>query len=475
MPKSTRRSFIRQSASIIAATVCAKDLAARGHAASSAPVRAWTTTGEQKFKKTDLQGWQPSSGASQPGIEIDASKQFQSILGFGGAFTDSSCYLLSQMDPAAQQQLLKELVGPDGLRLSVGRTCIGASDYARNAYSFDDSPEPDPELKRFSIEHDRNYILPTLRAAQEINPEMFLFSAPWSPPGWMKAGGSMLGGSMQKKYFASYADYFVKFLQAYQAEGVKIRAVTTQNEVDTDQESRMPASLWGQEYESGFIKGFLGPALEKASPEVKDTKIWLLDHNYDLWGRVADQLADPDVFKYVDGVAWHGYGGKPDAMTRVHDAFPSKHAYWTEGGPNISSPDYATNWAKWSSTFAGVLRNWARCITSWNLVLDEKGLPKIGPFFCGGLVTLDSQTRKITRSGQYWAFAHYSKVVQRNASVIRSSGESAGVDHVAFKNPDGSHVLVVTNHGDEKQIACQFEGRSLDLHLPHDSVTTLLW
>ena len=469
----TRRSFIKQSAAVIASTSGLKNPVLRNFAMpASGVVRAWMTTQEKRFSPIEISGWRPDSGASESGLEIDATQTFQSILGFGGAFTDASCYLLNEMEPDARQKLLAELVGPDGLRLSVGRTCIGSSDYSRTAYSFDDGSDPDPELKRFSIAHDREYILPILRIAQTINPEIFLFSAPWSPPGWMKTGGSMLGGSMQKHYFASYAEYFVKFLQAYQAEGVKIRATTTQNEVDTDQDGRMPAAEWGQEYEAAFIREHLGPAFERAS---LDTKIWLLDHNYDLWGRALDLLSDPGVYKYVDGVAWHGYMGTPDAMTRVHNAFPSKHAYWTEGGPELSHPGYETDWTKWSSTFAQILKNWARCIVSWNLVLDEKGSPNIGPFACGGVVTLDSKTREITRSGQYWAFAHYSKVIERGAQVIASHGSFTDVEHVALKNPDGSYILVVSNQGAGRQLSCRFAGQLLNLELPHDSVTTLLW
>ena len=288
----------------------------------------------------------------------------------------------------------------------------------------------------------------------------------------MKAGGSMLGGSMRKKYFAPYAEYFVKFLQAYSAEGVKINAVTVQNEVDTDQDGKMPAALWGQEYEIEFVKKHLGPAFERAS---LDTKIWILDHNYNLWGRVINELSDPAVNKRVDGIAWHGYAGTPDAMTRVREAFPTKHNYWTEGGPDITSPDYATDWAKWSHTFTGTLRNWAQCIVGWNLLLDEKGMPNIGPFSCGGLVTVDSKTGKVTRSGQYWAFAHYSKVIERGARVIASQGELEGIDHVAMQNPNGSHVLVVTNRGEQRRLECRLGERALDLMVDPDSVTTLLW
>jgi glucosylceramidase len=161
-------------------------------------------------------------------------------------------------------------------------------------------------------------------------------------------------------------------------------------------------------------------------------------------------------------------------MTRVHEAFPTKPSYWTEGGPDITSPDYATDWAKWSHTFTEVLRNWAQCIVGWNLLLDEKGLPNIGPFHCGGVVTVNSKTHELTRSGQYWAFAHYSKAVQRGARVIDSHGELAGIDHVAFENPDGRRVLVITNRGEQQQIQCRMATQALDLTLEQDSVTTVL-
>ncbi len=468
---------MQQAVRVAASLVCANAFSLRGLAAASPRLRAWITSGQERFTELKVQPWQATPGIDGATVEIDATQRLQSILGFGGAFTDASCYLFSRMEPTARRQLLEELVGPSGLRLSVGRTCIGASDYSRTAYSFDDSPTPDPELKNFSIAHDREYILPMLREAQQINPELFFFSAPWSPPGWMKSSNSLMGGSMRKQYLGAYAQYFVKFLQAYKAEGISIQAVTTQNEVDTDQDGRMPASLWGQEYEAGFIKEFLGPALHNASLA---TKIWLLDHNYDLWGRVLDVLADPAVAQYVEGVAWHGYGGTPDAMTRVHIAVPSKDAYWTEGGPELAAPDYTTDWAKWSGTYAGILKNWARCIVGWNLVLDEKGTPNIGPFNCGGVVTLDSKTRQLTRSGQYWAFAHYSKAVRRGARVLATKAglhgtNLDGIEHVAFANPNGDYVLVLTNQGAEREIDCRFEGKSLRLALPHNSVITLQW
>jgi glucosylceramidase len=471
MTSRTRRDFLRVAAT--ASCGLASRLTGASVWASSAAgtVRAWCTSKDRKYEETAAPVWRAADNSPQS-IRIDASKQYQQLLGFGAALTDSSCYLYSQLNAKQKQALFSELYGPAGLRLSVSRTCIGASDYSTMPYSYDDSTEPDPELKKFNLDHDKSYILPTLRDARQSNPELFLFSTPWSPPGWMKAGGSLLGGSMRKKYFAPYADYFVKFLQGYSAEGVKINAVTIQNEVDTDQDSRMPAALWGQEYEVEFIKKFLGPALERAS---LDTKIWILDHNYNLAGRAVDELSDPVLNKYVDGVAWHGYLGNPDAMTRVHDAFPAKNCYFTEGGPDITSPDYATDWTKWSQSMTAILRNWAECIVGWNVLLDEKGRPNIGPFPCGGLVTLNSQTQEITRSGQYWAMAHYSKAIRRGAHVVASEGNVNNIDHVACQNPDGSFVLVLTNRGEKQTVRCQLGAKAMDVALDPESVTTLVW
>ena len=468
--QSNRRAFLKTCTAAVAYFAGPRSSLLWGSAASG--VRAWVTSKNRRSEQIEAPQWRDARAGSFTGIRIDPGQSYQEILGFGAAFTDASCYLFHRMNSGDREVLLAELFGPTGLRFSVGRTCIGASDYSTSAYSFDDSSEPDPELTRFSIEHDRAYILPSLRSARQANPDLFLFSSPWSPPGWMKAGGSMLGGSMRKKYFASYAEYFVKFLQAYSAEGVKINAITVQNEVDTDQDGKMPAALWGQEYEIEFIKNHLGPALERAS---LNTKLWILDHNYNLWGRVIDELSDPAVNQRVDGIAWHGYGGTPDAMTRVHEAFPAKPSYWTEGGPDITSPDYATDWVKWSHNFTGILRNWAQCIVGWNLLLDEKGMPNIGPYPCGGVVTIDSKTGNITRSGQYWAFAHYSKLIERGARVIASHGELDGIDHVAVENPNGSHVLVVTNRGEQQRLECRLGERALDLMVEPDSVTTLVW
>lgn len=222
----------------------------------------------------------------------------------------------------------------------------------------------------------------------------------------------------------------------------------------------------------GFVKGFLGPAFEK---NAVSSKIWILDHNYNLWGRAVAELDDPAVRKYCNSIAFHGYVGTADQMSKFHAAYPDANISWTEGGPDYTAPDYATDWASWGKTFTDAIRNWCRSITGWNLALDEKGRPNIGPFTCGGMVTIHSQTKEITRSGQYWAFAHFSRNIRRGAKRIESLSGVKEVDHVAFENPNGQKVLVISNSAGSKTITVQQANRSADVSLPQSSVTTLTW
>jgi glucosylceramidase len=449
------------------------------------PVKVWETYGSKRYAAGEPLNWRPVTEVSAEAVTLDPGTEKQEILGFGGALTDATCWVLSQLSKEQRAEVMHDLFAPGGMGLNVNRTCIGASDYSRTAYSLDEGEEPDPEMKRFSIGHDKEYILPVLREARRANPEMFLFSSPWSPPAWMKPNKSLLGGVMRKTYFAPYAEYFRRFLEGYKAEGVEIDAVTVQNEVDAEQEGRMPACAWPQEQEIEFVKAHLGPAIRKAGLK---TKIWVLDHNYNLWGRAIGELSDPAAYEFIDGIAWHGYIGSADGMTRVHEAFPMKHAYWTEGGPDYTQPDYATDWATWGEVFNGVLNNWSRSITAWNLALDEKGKPNIGPFSCGGVLTVENGSHKITQSGQYWAFAHYSKHVKRGARAFATNGpgiapegglmeerKAGALTQAGFRNADGRMVVVLANRGQGRKAQLLLGARSLELEVQADSLTTLEW
>ena len=474
----TRRDFLTVSALSAAALASTSEpelRSAKDSVKGNAPagdVTVWVTDDNHRLSRLTSLAWQPvTRPVPSDAVILNPDKQFQEILGFGAAFTDAACYTLHRLPPAARDELFNRIFHPAQMSFNVCRICMGASDYSASLYSYNDG-DADPELKRFSIEHDRTYILPILREARRMNPDLFLLASPWSPPGWMKANGSMLGGSMRREHMPSYAHYFLKFLETYVAEGVPVQAVTIQNEVDTDQDGRMPACIWPQEYEADFVTRHLGPLLQRSGLK---TKICLIDHNYNLWGRALAELEAPGVRQYANAIAWHGYIGEPEWMDRVHKAYPDVDMFWTEGGPDYTDPNYATDWVHWSKTFTAILRNCCRSITSWNLALDERGRPNIGPFNCGGLVTIHSETKAITYSGQFHAFAQYSRFIPKSSRRFDSQSTAKDLYHVAFRSPAGQNALILTNRGPSRNCQLRLGEQAVTLELSQKSVTTLLW
>ena len=466
-----RRLFLKTACTSAAAGALSHRFTAFAQMASSSGIQAFVTDAKRRHVSLPAISWNSAGGkGNTEEVVVDEGVRYQPLLGFGAAFTDASCFLFSTMPPQTRQKLMNDLFSPAEMNLTVGRCCVGSSDYSRDVFSYDDVPG-DMALEHFSIAHDEAYILPTLRDAGKINRDLFLLASPWSPPGWMKTYGSMLGGWMSAKYLDTYARYLLRFVQDYGKAGVKIHALTSQNESETDQEGRMPACYWTPEMEQDFVREHLGPLLKKQRP---DTQIWLLDHNYDLWKRVKWQLQDAELRKYVDGVAWHGYVGTPDMMSRLHEVAPDLPFYWTEGGPDISDPHYATDWTKWASSISEILQNWCRCVIGWNFVLDEKGKPNIGPFPCGGLVTYH-EDGSISQSGQYWAMKHFSHHIRRGAVRIASHCDATGLSHVAVKQSDASIVVVLTNVGEERATSLRVGSKSASLIIPKDSVMTLKW
>ena len=296
MTASSRRGFLKIASATAAASAVLKRIPAWADTAqASGPVQVWSTFRDRRHTPGDPLAWKPVVQVAPDAIALDPSSTRQEILGFGAALTDASCYLLSQLRDDDRAALMHEIFSPGEMALNVCRTCIGSSDYSRSVYSFDDSDEDDPELKKFSIDHDKAYILPVLRDARKLNPDLFLFSSPWSPPGWMKFNRSMLGGTIRKSSLEPYSRYILKFLDAYKAEGVAIDAITMQNEVDTTVDGRYPACQWSQEDEILFVRKFLGPLMRSAGCT---TKIWVLDHNFNLWGRAIGELSNAAAYQY---------------------------------------------------------------------------------------------------------------------------------------------------------------------------------
>src|SRR5712664_1344851 len=369
-------------------------------------------------------------------IRLDESRTYQQIDGFGASITDSSAWRLSQKLTATQRNaVLKQLFDTkQGIGLAILRQPMGSSDFSLADYSYDDMPsgESDPQLKHFTIDRDRQYIIPVLREALAVNPKLKIIASPWSPPGWMKTSGSMIGGTLLPSSFAPLARYFVRFVQSYEAAGVPIFAVTPQNEP-----RNIPADYPGMgmtaEEQATFVREHLGPAFRDAHLK---TKIMIFDHNWDLIDFPEKILSDPKATEFSAGTATHCYGGGPEAQTKLHDHFPAK-GIWL-----VAQADLIIE----------TTRNWGQSVVLWNLALDQNHAPHLGGCTdCRGVVTIDHSKSPtvVTPTVDFTALAHASKFVAPGALRIdsTSSGDSP-LKHVAFRNADGSIVFLALNTGE---------------------------
>jgi len=442
-------------------------------------VEAWVTTADQSRLLTRESGLSFATRATLANrIDVDAGKSFQSIVGFGAAVTDASAWLIqTRLNEAQRAALLKELFGRDGgLGLSFTRISIGASDFSRSHYSLDDTPDgkPDPDLTHFSIEPNRAELLPVLRAARAINPELRIVASPWSPPGWMKTSGSQVHGRLLAEAQPALAAYLVRFSDAFAAEGVPLFALTLQNEPDYDPPDYPGMRLEAPE-RARIIGQFLGPMLAKrtGSPLILD---W--DHNWDKPESPLEVLADRQAAPFIDGVAWHCYGGDVSAQTPVHAAHPDKNAYLTE----CSGGEWDNGWAdslRWFTRelIIGSTRGWSRGIVLWNLALDEQYGPHAGGCGnCRGVVTINSTTGAITRNLEYYVLGHASRFVMPGAHRVESTTGVKGLASVAFQNPDGSMALIVLNDAKrQRKFSVSSAGESFDYALPAGAVATFVW
>ena len=407
-------------------------------------------------------------------ITVDAKKTFQTIDGFGNCLTGGSATLLHKMDAASRNAILKELFATDGNNIGISylRISIGASDLDPKVFSYNDLPEgeTDPSMAKFTLGADKVDLIPVLKEILAINPNLKLMGSPWSAPTWMKTNNNSKGGSLNPEYFDAYAKYFVKYIQGMKAEGITIDAITIQNE--PLHPGNNPSMYMTAEDQALFIKRSLGPTFKAANIT---TKIIVYDHNADRPDYPLTILKDPEASKYVDGSAFHLYGGKIDALTPVHDAFPDKNLYFTEqwvGAPGNMSGDLA--WHVRTLIIGGT-RNWCRTVLEWNLAADPKNDPHTigGCDQCLGTITIDGN--KVTRNPAYYILAHAAKFV-RPGSVRIDSNSSLTLPNVAFQNPDGKKVLIVQNNSGAKQgFNIRINGMIVATSLDKDAVGTYVW
>ncbi|RYG32693.1 MAG: glucosylceramidase, partial [Chitinophagaceae bacterium] len=364
-------------------------------------LESWLTKPDKSalFEKQQVVKFKNGKPESVAVIRLDETKTFQVIDGFGYCLNGGSAQLLSKMDQQAQDDLLNELFGTKGKSIGISylRLSIGASDLDERVFSYNDLPsgETDPDLKKFSLENDRRTgLIPILKKILKINPELKIMGSPWSPPVWMKDNNDTRGGSLKPEWYGAYANYFVKYIQEMKREGITIDAVTVQNE--PLHPGNNPSLLMLAKDQKVFVRDHLGPAFSKAGIK---TKIVVYDHNCDKPEYPLEILDDAAAKKFVDGSAFHLYGGIIDAMSKVHDAHPDKNIYFTEqwtGGPGDFPNDL-----KWNveNLLVGATQNWAKTVLQWNLAADPAYDPHTdrgGCTSCMGAVTIDGS--KVTRN-----------------------------------------------------------------------------
>lgn len=452
---------------------------------AAAPVESWLTTADLRLTLSP----QPplvfgaASAAAKDRIEIEDHKTFQTILGLGSSLEPTTCSNFWRLAPADRETLMERVVDAQkGIGMNLMRLCIGTPDFTGDPwYSYCDLPpaETDPELKRFSIERDRAYILPVIQLARRKNPDLLFFASPWSPPGWMKSNGTMIGGQLLPKWYPAYAQYFIRFIQAYEAEGIPIYAVTVQNEPgvdrakEKDRKWHYPSCHWTGEQEREFIRDHLGPALRQAGLK---TRIWCYDHNYNTETTGDDAgldyprtiLREARAAAFVDGVAFHGYVGKPSGMTVLHEEFPKVPIHFTEG--SVFGIEGAVELIE-------RLRNWATSYNAWVLMLDDQGKPNNGPFDAKyATVALNTKTRKPEYLLDYHLYGQFMKFIPRGAVRVESQAFGRAPAHVAFRTPDHHLILVAANPAaEERRWEIRWRGLGGALVLPAKSVGTWRW
>jgi glucosylceramidase len=444
------------------------------------------TTNDQTMQLTPQPtvSFSTASGGSNV-VYLDETQVYQPIEGFGAATTDSAMYLLNEVaQPAQLSQAMNNLFTRqgNGIGLSFLRNPMGASDLARSVYSFDDNNgQADPTLAHFSIAHDQVDIIPLILQAKQLNPQIKIMANPWSPPGWMKDSGSMIGGSLLSSMYTPFANYFVDYLQAYAAAGVNVDYISLQNEplyVPTNYPGMcMPAVLsstdcpTSQTNQATALFSYVAPALTAAG---LNTKVLVYDHNWDRPDYPENVLSNQNLSQ-IAGVAWHGYASTPGAMTPIQNMFSSVGTYETEHSGFITNSDQTRLDFE---EITQCMRNWARAYVKWSLALDENNGPHTGGCStCTPIVTVNSTSGNITYGSEYYTMGNFSKYVLPGANHIYSSN-AAGIVTAAFVNPapDNSRILVAFNDSSEIQtFQVQWGTQSFTYTLPSLAGATFTW
>ncbi|NWF88494.1 MAG: glycoside hydrolase family 30 protein [Ignavibacteriaceae bacterium] len=406
---------------------------------------------QAKFKD----GSQPLE--SEISVFVNPNKVFQEFIGIGGAATDASAEVFAKLPADKQKEFMKAYFSKEeGIGYSLLRTNIHSCDFSSNSYTYID--EGDGDLKTFSIDHDKQYRIPFIKQAiKSAGGFILLYASPWSPPAFMKDNNTMLqGGKLLPKYHQTWADYFVKFINSYEAEGIPIWGVTVQNEPMAKQ--RWESCMYTAEEERDFLKNFLGPTFVKAGLADKNIIVW--DHNRDLINQRANTiLSDPEAAKYAWGVGFHWYEtwatGQPmfENVGNVYESFPDKKLLFTEGCVekfDWEKLQYWPNAERYGRSMINDFNNGTVGWTDWNILLDETGGPNHKNNLCFAPIHANLKTGELIYTPSYYYIGHFSKFIRPNARRLSTASSRSQLLSTSFKNEDGSFVTVLMNQSDDK-------------------------
>ena len=409
-----------------------------------------TKTSEQTFKKKV----QPLE--TEVAIFVNPNKTFQKYLGIGGAITDASSEVFATLNDEQQNTLLQSLYGDNGIGYNIIRTSIHSSDFGLGSYTYID--EGDIDLKTFSIEKDMEKRIPFIKRAIElIKDDVVFYASPWSPPAFMKSNKNMLkGGKLLPEFRQAWANYYVKFINAYEKEGIPVWGLTIQNEPMAVQ--RWESCIYTADEERDFLKNYLGPTLEKEG--LGDKKIVVWDHNRDLISERANTIfEDPEASKYAWGIGFHWYetwtGGLPkyDNLKNINESFPSKNMLFTEGcveGFDSEKLQFWPNAERYGNSIINDFNSGVVGWTDWNILLDERGGPNHVQNFCFAPIHANTKTGELTYTPTYYYIGHFSKFIKPGALRVSTTTSRSAIESTSFKNKDGKIVTVVMNKTDTK-------------------------
>ena len=416
-------------------------------------------------------------------VFVDPARTFQTHLGIGGALTDAAAETFAKLPKDKQQEILTAYFDPvKGLGYTLARTNIHSCDFSSASYTY--VTEGDKDLHSFKIDHDKQFRIPFIKQAlATAGGRINIFASPWSPPAFMKSNNDMLhGGKLKSEFYQSWANYFTRFIKAYEREGVPIWGITIQNEPMATQ--RWESCIYSAEEERDFLKNFLGPTMKRERLSEKKIIVW--DHNRDLvYQRASTILADPQAARFVWGIGYHWYepwsGGDPmfDNVRLVHETFPDKPLIFTEGCADSFEAQRLQDWKLGEQYGRSMIHDFNNSTvgwTDWNILLDETGGPNHVNNFCFAPVHADTKTSQLIYTNAFYYIGHFSKFIRPGAKRIASSPSRSQLLSTAFINPDGKVSVVVMNKGDQKiPYFLWVDGNAAEItSLPH-SIQTLVF